>query len=159
MNAWQTAAVDGSNTFNTARSSQGGIMSGIWGGYIYLAGGCSVVNAAGLCTTVASDVQLASINADGSLDAWNTMANLRNTRFGSSFISWQGKLYRFGGCSRQDASTGDCYATHLDIQYGAINQDGDASTVSIKTSPLQCLVICRRRRIAINCDRTRSITI
>lgn len=134
MNAWQTAAVDGSNTFNTARSSQGGVMSGIWGGYIYLAGGCSAVNASGLCTTIASDVQLASINADGSLDSWNTMANLRNTRFGSSFIAWQDNLYRFGGCSKQDASTGDCYAAHPDIQYGVINQDGDASTVSITTA-------------------------
>lgn len=134
MNSWQTAAVDGSNTFATARSSQGGVMTGIWGGYIYLAGGCSMVNASGFCTTVASDVQLASINSDGSLDSWNTMANLRNTRFGSSFIAWQNNLYRFGGCSRQDASTGDCYATHLDIQYGTINQDGDASTVSVTSA-------------------------
>ncbi len=135
MNGWQTAAVDGTNAFTTARSSQGGVMSGIWGGYIYLAGGCSAVNASGLCTTVASDVQLASINSDGSLDSWNTMANLRNTRFGSSFIAWQNNLYRFGGCSKQDATTGDCYAAHLDIQYGTINQDGDASTVSITTVP------------------------
>lgn len=134
MNAWQTAAVDGSNSFTTARSSEGGVMSGIWGAYIYMAGGCTAVNASGFCTAIASDAQLASINADGSLDVWNTMANLRNTRFGSSFIAWQNNLYRFGGCSRQDASSGDCYATHPDLQYGTINQDGDASTVSITTA-------------------------
>ncbi len=133
MNSWQTAAADGVSTFNTARSSQGGVMSGIWGGYIYLAGGCTTINASGYCTAIASDVQLASINSDGSLDVWNTMAGLRNQRFGSSFVAWQNNLYRFGGCSQQDASTGDCYATHVGVQYGTINQDGDASTVSVST--------------------------
>ncbi len=123
-------------SFTTGRESHGGIMSGIWGGYIYLAGGCTTVNATGTgyCSAIASDVQLASISADGSLNVWNTMANLDNTRFGSSFIAWQDNLYRFGGCSRQDTTTGDCYAAHLDIQYGTINQDGDASTVSVTSA-------------------------
>lgn len=134
LNSWKSAAADGSSIFTTPRSSHGGLMSGIWGGYIYLAGGCSTVNASGICTTIQHDVQLASINADGTLDVWNTMAYLRHKRAGSSFIAWQNNLYRFGGCSKYDASNDDCYAAHLDIQYGTINQDGDASTVS-KTSP------------------------
>jgi hypothetical protein len=136
MNAWQTAAADGAGTFNkpngeTGRGSMGGTMVGVWGGYIYLAGGCTAVNASGICTAIASDVQLASINADGTLDTWNTMADIHHKRIGSSFIAWQDNLYRFGGCSSADASTNDCYATNIGIQYGPINQDGDASTVSV----------------------------
>jgi hypothetical protein len=136
MNSWQTAAVDGSNTFNkpngeTGRGSMGGTLVGVWGGYIYLAGGCTSVTASGICTAIASDVQLASINADGSLDTWNTMADIHHQRLGASFIAWQDNLYRFGGCSRVDTSTNDCYGTQIGIQYGPINQDGDASTVSV----------------------------
>lgn len=135
MNAWQTAAVDGV-TGMTARASFGGQMSGVWGGYLYVAGGCTAVNTTGTgyCTAISSTVQLASINADGSLDSWNTMANINHQRIGSSFIAWQDNLYRFGGCSRQDTSTGDCYGTHIGIQYGPINGDGDASTVSITSA-------------------------
>jgi len=137
MNAWQVAAADGVTTgFTTGRSSNGGQMSGIWGGYIYLSGGCAVINstANGYCTTTAKDVQLASINADGTLDNWNTILGLNNKRFGYSFIAWQDSLYRFGGCEFQDPSTGECYATHKRVQYGNINGDGDASTVSITSA-------------------------
>lgn len=132
MNSWLSAAADGTGAgFTTARASRGGTMSGIWGGYIYIAGGCAVINANGYCTSTLDDVQLASINADGTLDNWNTMANIKNKRFGDSFIAWQDSLYRFGGCEFQDPTTGECYATHKTVQYGSINQDGDASTVSI----------------------------
>lgn len=132
MNSWQTAGVGGSTgVLPAATSSHGGVMSGIWGGYIYLAGGCGAVNGSGICTTFRHEVRLASINSDGTIDAWNTMSYLRHRRVGSSFIAWQNNLYRFGGCSRQDTTTGDCYGTHIGIQYGTINQDGDASTVSV----------------------------
>lgn len=132
LNAWTMTSADSTSaTFVTPRSSHGGLMSGIWGGYMYLAGGCTVVNASGFCTTTATDVQLASINADGTLDAWNTMIGLKNNRYGYSFIAWQDSLYRFGGCEFQDPTTGECYGTHKRVQYGNINQDGDASTVSI----------------------------
>jgi hypothetical protein len=135
LNSWNHAAADGAGLgFATPRESHGGLMSGIWGGYLYLAGGCTSVNASGYCLTTASDVQLASINADGTLDNWNTMIGLKNKRFGHSFIAWQDSLYRFGGCGYQDASTGECYDTHKIAQYGNINQDGDASTVSVTTA-------------------------
>jgi hypothetical protein len=131
MNSWQTAVVDGS-TFTTGRAQLGGSMSGIWGGYIYLAGGCSALDGTtDYCASIPQTSQLASINADGTLDVWNTMIGIYSQRFGASFISWQDNLYRFGGCSRQDTSTGTCYGAHLGIQYGAVNQDGDASTVSV----------------------------
>lgn len=135
IGAWNYAAADGSGLgFATPRSSNGGQMAGIWGGYMYLAGGCSAVNANGYCTATTDDVQLASINADGTLDNWNTILNLKYKRFGGSFIAWQDSLYRFGGCGYQNPTTGECYDTHQTVQYGNINQDGDASTVSV-TSP------------------------
>ena len=127
MNTWTATS-----SFATARTSLGGVMSGVWGGYVYLAGGCTAVNGTGTgyCTTIGQDVQIASINADGTLSEWNTVLGLRNQRFGYTFIAWQNGLYRFGGCSRQDTTTGDCYASHIATQYGVVNQDGDASTVS-----------------------------
>lgn len=135
IGTWNDAAADGSGLgFATPRSTNGGQMAGIWGGYLYLAGGCSAVNANGYCTATTDDVQLASINADGTLDSWNTILNLKYKRFGGSFIAWQDSLYRFGGCGYQNPTTGECYDTHQTVQYGNINQDGDASTVSV-TSP------------------------
>lgn len=136
MNSWQMAAADGVDEMAFGRASFGGVMSGIWGGYLYVAGGCNTVTS-GWCSgtsAINSDVQIASINSDGTLDTWNTMAYVNHQRIGASFIAWQDVLYRFGGCSRQNTS-GDCYATHKDIQYGPINNDGDASTVSVSEDP------------------------
>lgn len=124
MNSWvQTSS------FATARTSFGGTMTSVWGAYIYLAGGCSALTS-GFCSTIQSDVQLASINADGSLGPWNSISNLSNQRIGYSFVAWQGGLYRFGGCNRQNTTTGFCFATHRDVEYGPVNPEGDASTVS-----------------------------
>ena len=124
MNSWTAT-----NSFTTARASAGGVMTGVLGAYIYVAGGCSAFTS-GNCSTIAEDIQLASINSDGTLAEWNTILFLKNQRFGHSFVPWQNGLYRFGGCSRQDTTTGDCYATHVGVEYGVVNQDGDASTVS-----------------------------
>ncbi|MEK9196033.1 MAG: hypothetical protein AAB914_01560, partial [Patescibacteria group bacterium] len=124
MNAWTATT-----SFTTARSSFGGSMTGLWGAYIYIAGGCSALTS-GYCSTVASDVQLASINSDGTIGDWGSITNLSNQRIGYSFVAWQNGLYRFGGCNRQNTSTGACYSTFRDVEYGNINPDGDASTVS-----------------------------
>lgn len=126
MNAWVTAR----SLATSGRQTMGGSFSAIASGYIYLGGGCTAVNASGYCTTMASDVQLASINADGSLAAWNTIAGLTNSRVGHTMIAWQGGLYRLGGCRTQDAITGICTDTVLDVDYGVINEDGEASTVA-----------------------------
>ncbi len=112
------------------RFTGGGTMAAIWGAYIYVSSGCSTVNGSGYCTGVHSNIQLASINADGSLDAWNTVGTAVDERLGGNLLSWRGHLYRVGGCSSQNASTGDCGAATLDlIRVGKINRDGDASTV------------------------------
>ncbi len=124
MNAWQATS-----NFTTARASFGGQMTAVWGAYIYMSGGCTALTG-GFCSTVASDVQLASINADGSLSPWNSIATLSNQRIGHNFMAWQGGLYRAGGCNRQNTSTGVCFATHRNVEFGAVNPPGDASTVS-----------------------------
>lgn len=129
MNPWTATS-----NFTTARSSFGGSMTALWGGYLYLAGGCSALSGS-YCSTIASDVQLASINSDGSLAPWNSINNLSNQRIGYSFIGWQGGLYRFGGCTRQNTSTGVCYSTNRDTNFGVINPDGDASTVNNSVAP------------------------
>ncbi len=127
MNSWQSTS-----NFSAAgaRATMGGNFATIWAGYIYLGGGCTAVNASGYCTTLASDMVLASINADGSLSEWNTITGLSNTRMGHTFIAWQGGLYRLGGCRSQDAVGGDCIDTVFDVDYGIINPEGEASTVA-----------------------------
>jgi len=118
-------------SFSTGRISNGGNLSVIWGAYIYISGGCTAVNVNNYCTSVASDTQVASINADGSLDTWNTIAGVVSQRMGFGMIAWRNDIYEIGGCSTQDASTGSCGAATLStIVYGSINQDGDASTVN-----------------------------
>ena len=126
MNSWQTT-----ENFTTARSNYGGKNSYIWGAYIYMGGGCSAVNGSGYCTTFASDMQLASINADGSLGTWRSIGNLDNTRIGYNFVGWQGGLYRLGGCVALDTGTGECTDALADVDYGVINPAGEVSTVNI----------------------------
>ncbi|MGY4893720.1 MAG: hypothetical protein ACO1N2_03455 [Candidatus Saccharimonadota bacterium] len=112
------------------RFTGGGTMAAVWGAYIYVSSGCSTVNASGYCTGVHSNIQLASINADGSLDSWNTVGTAVDERLGGNLIAWRGHLYRVGGCISQDSTTGDCGSATLDlIRVGKINRDGDASTV------------------------------
>ncbi|HVU59388.1 MAG TPA: hypothetical protein VHC98_00930, partial [Candidatus Saccharimonadales bacterium] len=118
--------------------TEGGNFTAVWGAYIYLAGGCTAVNASGYCTAVAADTQLASINADGSLDQWNTIdpSLVSDTRMAHGVVAWQNALYEFGGCAAQDATTGACtgpLATDMcsanENNECTIDQDGDASTV------------------------------
>ena len=144
LNTWvQTTS------FDTGRISNGGNMSVVWGAYIYISGGCNTVNASGYCTGVSSDTQVASINADGSIDVWNNVGGISNTRMGFGMIAWRNNIYEVGGCTVQSATTGDCNSGMLSsIIYGTVNQDGDASTVGESvpsgtgtctgTSPTQC---------------------
>lgn len=126
MNAWNATT-----SFSTARMTWGGNYTAIWGGYIYLTGGCTAVDGTtGYCTSVVGDTQLASINADGSLTDWNTIIGLTNLRMGHSVVTWRNAIYGIGGCSSQNPIDGQCADVILTNDYGDINQDGDASTVS-----------------------------
>lgn len=125
MGSWtSTNGLNGSG-----RANWGGNFSAIWGGYLYLGGGCTAVTGS-YCSTVATDVQLASINADGSLAPWGTIGNITHERLGGTILTWQGALYRVGGCAVQNTSTGVCDNLLNNVAYGTINPDGDASTVS-----------------------------
>ncbi|HTE58516.1 MAG TPA: hypothetical protein VK694_07260 [Verrucomicrobiae bacterium] len=131
MNSWVSTS-----GFTTARSTWGGSFSTIWGGYIYIAGGCTATTGASnyYCNAVASDTQLASINADGSLSEWGSITNLHNQRTGFSLVAWQNGLYRLGGCITQNASTGECTVTLADVDYGVINPAGEVSTVNLSAA-------------------------
>lgn len=135
MNDWVATS-----SLTSGRQTMGGSFSTIFGGYVYVAGGCSAVNGSGYCTSIATDVQLASINADGSLAEWNAILGLTNDRMGHTIIAWQGGLYRLGGCRAQDSGTGECTDTVFDVDYGVINPDGEASTVatSVDSSTAPC---------------------
>lgn len=124
MGAWTaTSAPTGSG-----RATWGGNFTAIWGGYLYMGGGCTAVTGA-YCSTIATDTQLASINSDGSLAPWGTIGNITHQRIGATMLTWQGALYRFGGCAAQNTSTGVCDNLFNNVEYGPINPDGDASTV------------------------------
>ena len=112
------------------KMTNGGMFTTVWGAYIYVSGGCTAYNSSGYCSAVASDTQLASINADGSLDTWNVNASVSDSRMGYNLLAWRGYVYEVGGCSTQNTSTGVCSAALAGISYGQINQDGDASTVN-----------------------------
>jgi hypothetical protein len=125
INSWQQTS-----SFTTGRISGGSNLSVVWGAYIYISGGCTAVNASGYCTNIASDAQVASINADGSIDNWNTMAGVTDARMSYSLVAWRNNIYEIGGCSSQNTTTGDCNSGMLStINYGSVNTDGDASTV------------------------------
>ena len=126
MNTWVTTT----SMITSGRLTLGGSFSTVIGAYLYIGGGCTAVNASGYCTAIATDTQLASINADGSLSEFNTIIGLTFDRFGHTLIAWQGGLYRLGGCRAQDSGSGACTNTVLDVDYGVINPDGEASTVA-----------------------------
>ena len=126
MNSWNTTT-----SFSTARMTWGGTYSAVYGGYLYLSGGCSAVDGTtGYCTTVQGDTQLASINADGTITAWGSINDLTNLRTGHSLVAWRNAIYGVGGCVSQSPVNGQCIDLITTSDYGEINQDGDASTVS-----------------------------
>lgn len=116
--------------FGTARMAWGGTFTTIWSGYMYVAGGCSAVNGSGYCTAIRSDIQVTSINADGSLTDWSDMIGVTNSRIGYGLVAWRNTLYGVGGCTAQNTTTGACTTTSTTVNYGRINQDGDVSTVN-----------------------------
>lgn len=138
VSSWSSA-----NNFSIPRMSLGGTFSTIWGGYLYVSGGCSAIDAEGECTTTGitnagtaqadgsgTAVELVSINADGSVGFWGAINNVTNTRIGYGLVAWRNTIYTIGGCTAQDTTTGACSTTSNAARYGIINGDGDGSTVA-----------------------------
>lgn len=136
--SWST-----SNDFLIARMSWGGTFTTMTGGYLYISGGCSAIDAEGECTSTGitnggthqSDgsgtaVEVASINADGTVGFWGTISNVTNTRIGYGLVSWRNTVYTIGGCTAQNTTTGACTTASSATAYGVVNPDGDASTVA-----------------------------
>lgn len=117
-------------SFTTGRVSGGAKITSVWNGYLYISGGCSVLDANGYCTTAQSDTQVASINSDGSLDNWYVMPGVTDARFGQSLFAWRNTIYEIGGCSTQNTTTGNCDTILSTSSYGSINKMGDVSTIS-----------------------------
>ncbi len=118
-------------SFTTARMTFGGTFSAIWGGYLYITGGCTAITTSG-CTSpsgIAGDVQLASINADGTITDWGTISGVTSSRIGFGLVAWRNTLYAIGGCTAMNTS-GNCTTVTAVTQYAPIKQDGEASTVS-----------------------------
>lgn len=124
LNSWvQTTSMA------NGRIGNGGNFTAVWGAYVYISGGCGTVNANGYCTSILSDSDVASINADGSIDTWNPIGTLTDQRTGQSLLAWRNNIYQVGGCTAQNTATGACTNPTNGVAYGIINQDGDASTV------------------------------
>lgn len=129
------------SSFTNARINYGGNFSVVWGGYLYISGGCAAINGNAYCTSVLSDTQVASINADGSLGLWSTLPGVSDTRFGHSLVAWRDYLYISGGCISQNPTTGYCSTDLLSsIKYAEVNQDGDISipTTSVASGTAPC---------------------
>lgn len=123
------------SSFTTGRQNMGGSNAAVWGGYLYIVGGCSAVNASGICTTVVGDTQIASINADGSIGAFSTVSGLTESRMGFGMLAWRDNLYVVGGCTSQDASSGSCLGgIQAGIDYGHINLSGDVSSIATSSA-------------------------
>ncbi len=114
-----------------ARMSNGGNFTTVWGAYVYVSGGCSAVIGGGkdYCSTILTDSDVASINADGSIDTWNAIGTLSDQRTGQTLLAWRNSIYQIGGCTAQNTTTGACTTPTNAVKYGTVNQDGDASTV------------------------------
>lgn len=126
LGSWQQTT-----SLPAVRMTDGGEMSSAWGAYMYISGGCSAKNASGYCTTIEGNSYVASINADGTIGEWNQIGSLSDTRTSHSIIAWRGYIYELGGCSAQNTTTGACTTLLSTINFGEINQDGDASTVDV----------------------------
>jgi len=78
-------------------------------------------------------VQMASINADGSVTDWTTYAvtGTRGRQFGQGFVAWRNTLYSIGGCIQPTASS-NCSGTsgpQTANAYGVINGDGNLGPI------------------------------
>jgi len=107
----------------------------IYNGYLYVIDGCSATTAsggsAGTCTTFDSDVNEASINADGSVNAFRGGGNIAApARFDASGVAYEGYLYVLGGCNTESATT--CTHVQSDDQLAQLDIAG-SNTDSLGT--------------------------
>jgi hypothetical protein len=135
-NSFVASPAESPTALTAERENFGATFSTIKNGYIYIAGGCTVVNASQTCATQQYDVQLAQLNADGSLGQWARTTDLVSSanRSGANLVAWRGTLYSLGGCATMSTITISCPTTLATTQYGTITPPGQASTLTKLTS-------------------------
>ncbi|HSW66658.1 MAG TPA: hypothetical protein VLI54_05975 [Bacillota bacterium] len=127
---WRTAT-----NLVTARTAMGGTLAVVNDGFMYVEGGCATLNASQTCTALQSDIEVAQINADGTLGNWSNVATAVATysQVGGNLVFWRGSIYVFAGCSAMNAGAVQC-TTALNAQkYDSIAAPGQIGP--LKTSP------------------------
>ncbi len=128
LNTWQAT-----NGFTTGRLSLGGAIATALNGYMYVSGGCTTTDANGNCTANATDLQVASINSDGTLSTWTTQQQVNNvtptsisrTSYGGGLVAWRGTIYSVGGCSAAMVTNNCPAASTLTTNvWGVVTDDG-----------------------------------
>jgi hypothetical protein len=135
-NSFVASPAESPTALTAERENFGATFSTIKNGYLYIAGGCTTVNASQTCTKQQYDVQLAQLNADGSLGQWARTTDLlsKANRTGANLVAWRGTLYDIGGCATMSTTTISCATTLATTQYGTITTPGQASTLTKLTS-------------------------
>ncbi len=133
--SWKQA----STSFNVARSNMGSRFSGMYDGYMYVQGGCQTFNATFSCTAVRNEIQVAQINADGSLGPYSDVATsiAALSRVGNSISIWRGTVYSFAGCTGMNSGTISCATgapTLASQSYSTISTPGQVGPVNTTTA-------------------------
>lgn len=130
--SWKTTSA-----FGTARSNMGTSFTATNDGYMYVQGGCSAyTNDA--CTTIKNEIQVAQINADGTLGPWSDVATsiAALSRVGNALVLWRGTIYSFAGCTAMNVSV-SCApgsSTLNTESYSAISSPGQVGPVNTTTA-------------------------
>jgi hypothetical protein len=135
-----TWATDASSYFSIARADHAAVA---YNGYMYIIGGnelTSDTNCKDSGTSVyCNDVQVATINADGTLGTWAVDASsyFSIPRWQHSAVAYNGYMYIMGG--EQVSSTTTCKdsgsSTYCnDVQVATINSDGTLGTWAVDSS-------------------------
>jgi hypothetical protein len=108
------------SSFTTARFDLAAVATN---GFLYVIGGCSATTAGNAthCQTYQSDVQKATINANGTLGSFSSTSSFTTARYGLGASAYNGYLYVLGGCSGTANSATYCNAFQSDVQYASIN--------------------------------------
>ncbi len=129
--SWKSASL-----FGTARSNMGASFTATNDGYMYVEGGCSAYTSDS-CTSVRNEIQVAQINADGTLGPWSdvstSIASL--ARVGAPLLQWRGTIYSFAGCAAMNAGAVSCASgsTQNTESYSTISTPGQVGPVNTTT--------------------------
>jgi hypothetical protein len=111
-----------SGGFNTARSN---MEVQAYGGYMYIFGGCTGARSGDhQCNAVTNTVEVAQLNANGTVGAWSALAagqNFATARKDATSQVNNGYVYIMSGCTGFDTLGGNCNAFANDVQYAKLS--------------------------------------